>query len=96
MLNKLFENPSAKLQKLLKFLFIATTGAGVLGEIIYNIVQIVKYSKYGNGGMIVLSVFLMFLTPILFAFFNYVSYLFSYMLLDFFTDIHEIRKQKEQ
>ena len=93
MLNRLFEDPSAKLQKLLKWLFVGSSCLGAISIFIYEIAKLIVYTKVHSVGMILLSLVALVLGPILFVIVNYIRYLFEYMLLNFFTDVHEIRKK---
>ena len=90
MLDKLFENPSEKLQKFLKWIVVLNTVLQIIGLAIYQFSR-VTFSREVDfkalGTVLVGSVILIVL--------NYIGGLFLYMLLGFFSDIHDIREGLE-
>ena len=93
MLDRLFSNPAEKLQKFLKFIFAGTTCIEILFAIIYFCIQIGNAARFRNWGGIILSLFLLVLIPVISIIYNYICCLFSYMILSFFADIHDIRNK---
>lgn len=91
MLDKLFENPSEKLQKVLRALFVVNASVGALGFIIYEISRLIFYAQIRSPGMVFLSLVLMCVLPAIYTVFCYLSTLFAYTILSFFADIHDIR-----
>ena len=91
MLDKLFENPSEKLQKVLKALFVVNASLGALGSIIYEISRLVFYAQHRQPGMVFVSLLLMCALPVIYTIICYLNTLFAYTILSFFADVHDIR-----
>ena len=89
-LNKLFENPSKTLQIALKALFAVNVSFGALCLIVYEIFRAVWYAQVRNPGMVVVSILLIFILPVIYVVICYISTLFTYTILSFFADIHNI------
>lgn len=86
MLDKLFENPSEKLQKFLKWFVVANTILQIIVLAIYQFGRGTfsrEFDFKALGAVLVGSVILIVL--------NYIGGLFLYMLLGYFSDIHDIR-----
>ena len=91
MLNKLFENPSEKFQGLLKWWFIISSTLGAVSLVVYEISLMVLALKMNRPADFALQFVLMIVFPVVFIACNYFAHLFWYMLLGFFSDIHDIR-----
>ena len=95
MLDNLFNNPSEKLQKVLKALFVVNASFGALGSIIYEISRLVYYAQHRQPSMAALSLVLMVALPIIYVIVCYLYTLFAYTILSFFADVHDIRDELE-
>lgn len=103
LLNRLFKNPSEKLQKILKVSFaVLTCGGGFLIFLQY-LTKIIALSKiYSKIQSILLNamyqISMMIITLLLFGFGMYILHLFAHMVVNYFDDVHSIKnslKQKE-
>ena len=94
MLDRLFENPAEKLQKILKFVFAGMSIAEIILIIVYHIAQISVAARVHNWGSLILSLVLMLIEPLISIILNYIACLFSYMIISFFEDVHEIRMKQ--
>jgi hypothetical protein len=103
LLNRLFKNPSEKLQKILKVSFaVLTCGGGFLIFLRY-LTTIVAVAKYYNKIQNILfntmyQIAMMIIVLLLFGFGMYILHLFAHMVVNYFDDVHNIKnslKQKE-
>ena len=103
MLNRLFKNPSEKLQKILKVSFaVITCGGGFLIFLRY-LTAIVAEAKYYTKIQNILfntmyQIAMMIIVLLLFGFGMYILHLFAHMVVNYFDDVHSIKnslKQKE-
>lgn len=91
-----FKNPSEKLQKLLACLFAITTVFETIA------ILISQFSAAGTAferhltGQGIYCICLAIFLPCLVAFINWVSCLFTYVILDFFKDVHRIADSQEK